>query len=217
MEDDHLSGNRGKWITKSRIVYSMNTKDVIKKSLAAGVLIGLGDLANLFSGDRIVGSLLFSLGLLMIAKADLYLFTGKIGFCKLSDVLNPKMWMILGGNFVGIAVTAVIAMLAKPVLLFNSLQEIGSAKFTADIAPIFFLGLLCGVCVQIAVQSKNQCIPILAIMLFVICGFEHCIADFPFLVALPFELSNWVKFLFVVLGNSIGAMSFRFLTTETSA
>jgi formate/nitrite transporter FocA (FNT family) len=42
-------------------------------------------------------------------------------------------------------------------------------------------------------------------MIFILIGAEHCIADFPYLL---FNLSpiNVLKFAFIVLGNSIGAI-----------
>ena len=52
----------------------------VKKSTLAGILIGLGVIANLQSPIPALGALLFSFGLLTIINMQLNLFTGKIGF-----------------------------------------------------------------------------------------------------------------------------------------
>lgn len=52
----------------------------IKKSILAGILIGLGVIINLQSENPIIGALLFSFGLLTIIRMQLNLYTGKIGF-----------------------------------------------------------------------------------------------------------------------------------------
>jgi len=54
--------------------------NIIKKSILAGILIGLGVIINLQSENPIIGALLFSFGLLTIIQMQLYLYTGKIGF-----------------------------------------------------------------------------------------------------------------------------------------
>ena len=51
-------------------------KDTFKKSILAGILIGLGVIINLQSDNRIIGALLFSFGLLTIIEMHLLLFTG---------------------------------------------------------------------------------------------------------------------------------------------
>lgn len=52
----------------------------IKKSILAGILIGLGVIINLQSANPIIEALLFSFGLLTIINMQLNLYTGKIGY-----------------------------------------------------------------------------------------------------------------------------------------
>ena len=54
--------------------------NIIKKSILAGILIGLGVIINLQSKMPAIGALLFSFGLLTIINMQLNLYTGKIGF-----------------------------------------------------------------------------------------------------------------------------------------
>ena len=48
------------------------------KSVLAGMFIGIGCLAYLSSPDKIIGALLFTVGLFVILTFKLNLFTGKI-------------------------------------------------------------------------------------------------------------------------------------------
>ena len=42
-------------------------------------------------------------------------------------------------------------------------------------------------------------------MIFILSGYEHCIADFPFLLV-NLSIENIAKFLMIILGNSLGAI-----------
>ena len=56
----------------------MKTKEVVKKSILAGILIGLGVIINLQASTPLV----VSFGLITIIYMQLNLYTGKIGFFK---------------------------------------------------------------------------------------------------------------------------------------
>lgn len=56
----------------------------------------------------------------------------------------------------------------------------------------------------IVVYSKNVVITIFCIMIFILSGYKHCIADFPY-VLINFN----IKFLCIILGNSLGAILIR--------
>lgn len=189
-------------------------KKEIKKSVAAGLLIGLGNIVRLTTENQYVGALLFSLGLLSIICFNLHLFTGKVGFY---DKKKQKGFLstILLGNLMGSLVITIIAILARPNFLIN-IQKVANLKFANNAISIFFLAALCGICMQIAVQSKNVIIVIFSIMAFVLCGFEHCVADFPFLMVIPLKFANFSKFALIATGNAVGARFFRFFTKSNN-
>ena len=54
--------------------------ETIKKSIAAGAAIGIGSTIFLSVENKIVGALLFSLGLFLVCSFGMFLFTGKIGY-----------------------------------------------------------------------------------------------------------------------------------------
>ena len=58
------------------------SKTFIKAVLAGGA-ISLGGIANIFTQNKIIGSLFFTIGLFLVLNYDLNLFTGKI--CYITD------------------------------------------------------------------------------------------------------------------------------------
>ena len=77
-----------------------------KKSLLAGILIGLGVIINLQASNPTLGALLFSFGLLTIIEMQLFLYTGKIGFVTTnSQITISTVILILVFNCLGIAAT----------------------------------------------------------------------------------------------------------------
>lgn len=58
----------------------MKWKQLISKSILAGLLISLGATAFLTANNKIVGALLFSIGLTAVILLEANLYTGKIGY-----------------------------------------------------------------------------------------------------------------------------------------
>lgn len=78
----------------------MSSKEMFIKSIYAGIMIGIGGIVYLSAENRVIGSLLFSFGLLTIVTQGFCLYTGKIGFVKdLKELLH--MPVIIIGNFIG--------------------------------------------------------------------------------------------------------------------
>ena len=57
---------------------------IIKQSILSGVLVGLGVALQIQVQNTYIGAMLFSIALLVIIECDLKLYTGKIGFFKIS-------------------------------------------------------------------------------------------------------------------------------------
>lgn len=180
----------------------------IKKALYAGILVGIGDIAYITIKNNYIGAMLFSLALLTVINSNLNLYTGKIGFYKKYSF--GFLLKILLANLIGIAFVYIIFLQAKEKMFCPSLTT-ACNKFSCNSFSLFILGLLCGMCMHIAVSNKNKIITVFSIMIFILCGFRHCIADFPFLI-LDFNFVNLLKFISIVIGNSIGAMIINFLS-----
>ena len=174
----------------------------IKKSTLAGILIGLGVIINVQSEIPIIGALLFSFGLLTIIYMQLNLFTGKIGFSANYSI--PFLLIMLLFNFIGITVTTFLYTLGNPNFLV-ALEMSAITKFSKDIFTLFFNGMFCGALIHFAVKNKQTILTIFAIMIFILIGAEHCVADFPYLL-IRFSWINLLKLFGIIIGNSVGAI-----------
>ncbi len=174
----------------------------IRRSVLSGVLIGIGVIINSLSGNKYVGAALFSFALLAIIHNGLPLYTGKIGFIRENKISDLVLMLIF--NLIGSLIPVLMVIFCKDDF-FGTLFAASEGKFSNNFLELFFLGALCGVLMFIAVYSKNQIITVFCIMIFILSGFEHCIADFPYLVV-NFGGINAVKFLCIVIGNSAGSI-----------
>lgn len=72
------------------------------KIILAGILIGIGATTYLSLENKIVGSILFSIGLFIILTKELNLYTGKVGYLFNNGFAYLKEVIItLIGNFIG--------------------------------------------------------------------------------------------------------------------
>lgn len=65
--------------------------------------------------------------------------------------------------------------------------------------------MFCGALIHFAVKNKQTILTIFAIMIFILIGAEHCVADFPYLL-INFSWINLLKLISVIIGNSVGAI-----------
>lgn len=189
----------------------MNKIQLLIQSIYAGFMIGIGGIVYLSVENKMVGSLLFSFGLLTIVTQGFALYTGKIGFVKQIKELGDMLLIILG-NYIGTAIAAVLAMMAK--LNLNS-QELVKMKLDNGLGNIFLLSVFCGVMMYLAIdnynKSKNLVFIIAPVMIFILSKFEHSIANmFYFNLAKMFNIKAFLYLLVMAVGNGVGAKLFSF-------
>ena len=179
-------------------------KKNINKSVIAGILIGLGVIINLQAQIPTLGALLFSFGLLTIINMQLNLYTGKIGF--ISSIRKDQKFLttILLFNCIGIAITVFLYASGNPNFI-NIISAAAATKFAKNGSTLFINACFCGMLIHFAVKNKITILTVFAVIIFILIGAEHCIADFPYLL---FNLSfiNIFKFISIILGNSLGAI-----------
>ena len=192
-------------------------------SFAAGIFISIGGSVYLSSKNNVVGAVLFCVALLSICYLQLFLFTGKVGYIvsshKGSDV--AELLLTLVGNLVGTLVGGMMISQAKPALM-SAARINCEARLTLDAAAVLIAAFFCGILMYTAVaiyKEKNSplgiffCVPV-----FILCGFEHSIADmFYFFAARMFSAEVFVFLLLVVIGNALGGMlipAIRMFTEE---
>lgn len=198
------------------------------KSFLAGMLISLGGIVYLMcsSTNKIMGSFLFAFGLFTIVNLKLNLYTGKIGYLveKFNLDYIKELIITLIGNFIGTLFMALLlrfTRLANNTLLYGGESSIVgmlvNSKINDNLLSILILSIFCGMLMFLGVDSfrriedylgKTLAI-IFAVMLFILSGFEHCIANmFYFNFAGKLDV---VVLLIMILGNSLGAMFICFL------
>lgn len=199
-------------------------KDIIS-AVMAGFMISIGGTVYLSSESKVIGALFFSLGLTVILIQGYALFTGKTAYIfenKPSYLLF--LLVIWIGNIIGTAASGLLVAFVKPDLAQKA-TELCSKKLTQSPLQTFVLAALCCVLVYIAVDyfrnnSKKQMIPSIILVftcipVFILCGFEHSIADmFYFAVSsdmLLFTADGIVYILLVTLGNTFGSVVFHLL------
>ena len=185
-------------------------KELVNKSIAASLLIGLGDYALLKLGNPI-GPIIFALGLLGVCYMNLNLFTGKCGFIIENKIPLKDITIILLFNLLFGYLFGCIFSIADPTLVDAAMSRIS----TWDISLSFFIkSMLCGVIMYIAVYMYKKGTPlgiIFGIPLFIFCGFQHCIANIITLgVATTFDLS----IIFCIAGNLLGSLLIWYLSKD---
>lgn len=171
----------------------------------AGLMIGFGGIIYLMCANKMVGALLFSFGLLTIVCQGFALYTGRIGYFR-----QYGLWSILTtivGNFVG------TWLAAKGFLLTRHTVDIASVvapKLQDSSLSVLLLSIGCGAMMYLAVdnyrKSKSWLFVIMPIVIFILSGFEHSIANM-FYISLAGEWS-WEAVritLIAIVGNGIGS------------
>ncbi len=191
---------------------------ILIRSFLAGVLVSMGGVVYLMSPDKVSGSFLFSFALFAIVNLNLNLYTGKIGYLVLN--LNWKYVGMLGitlvGNFLGTLCTAFLIRLTRMDIM-DTVTKVTQIKLDDSYISMFVLAIFCGMLMFLGVDlfrsiesyvGKALSI-IFVVMIFIVSGFEHCIADM-FYFNLAGNL-NFVTLAVLILGNSVGGTLLCFL------
>ncbi|HMW39159.1 MAG: formate/nitrite transporter family protein [Saprospiraceae bacterium] len=183
---------------------------MIMLGILAGSFIALGamfytlvisDAGLSFAAGRILGGLVFSLGLLMVIVAGAELFTGNNLLVMawadghISGLEVIRNWTLVSlSNLIGAVGVAVIVFLSGHLNMANGAVEnsyvkISIFKCNIEFVPAFFSGMLCNILVCLSVWMSqagrsvtDKFVVIVApITAFVACGFEHSIANMYFI------------------------------------
>lgn len=192
------------------------------KAIIAGILIGIGCVVYLAADSKLEGSVFFCVALLTICMQNLNLFTGKAGYVSNhKDLIQSGI--ILIGNFVGALIVGVYCRIVRQDLVEKA-QLLVAAKLQNF--PWFtraaWSGFFCGVIMFFAVNIwREHHLPwgiLFGIPTFILCGFEHSIADMVYMMA-GATAENWWKciifLIIVIIYNFFGAQVARRLSDAT--
>lgn len=181
-------------------------------AVLAGVAIGTGGITYLSLENRIAGAVAFTVGLYTVCIHGLNLFTGKSGYMVnmplsyVSDLL-----VIWAGNFSGTWLAASAVRQTRIGRISETAAEMCRTKMDDGILSLFILAVFCGFLMFVSVDgyrsSKNPVILFAGVSAFILCGFEHCIADmFYFSVSGYWSVQAFLRILIITLGNMAGSV-----------
>lgn len=174
-------------------------------SFLAGALIGIGNIALVSCENKALGALLFSLALLSIIRLGLPLYTGRIGKVITNKKQENLIVMLIFNAFGAMASCALYTLMDSS--NYEKMKTVCDAKYGKTYLTLFIAGIMCNILIHIAVSASREVITILCIMCFILCGFEHSIADAGYLI---FN-GSVVKWLVIVAGNTVGGILTEFL------
>ena len=191
--------------------------EILIKSILAGIMIGIGGTIYLSLDNKIVGSILFAIGLFIIVVYSFNLYTGKIGY--LINNFNKKyireLIITLIGNFIG---TFFVGFVLRYTRIYTSISDkakgLVDIKLNDTLISILILSFFCVILMYLAVNTYKEVKDIgkylavfLGVIVFILCGFEHCIANmYYFSVSSTWSLNTLLYLLVMILGNSLGGI-----------
>ena len=179
---------------------------LVMLGMLAGAFIGLGALFNVvvlsdasmpMAARRVVGGVLFSLGLFLVLVAGAELFTGNnllaMAWAERKVTTRDVLFnlvVVCASNFVGAVGLAAIVFLSGHTgndggAVARTYMRIAAAKTSLPVVNAFFSGIMCNVlvctAVWLALAGHSVTDKLVAIVLpiaaFVAAGFEHSIAN----------------------------------------
>ena len=194
----------------------MNMTKMFAYSILAGMFISIGGAAFLSIDSKIVGALFFTVGLFVICTFGLNLFTGKVCYAvKNGKKSLPALAVIWIGNLIGTLCTAGLFHLTRIASISEKAALMCQTKLNDSLLSVFILSIFCNMLIYIAVEGyKNNPHEIgkylslfFGVTVFIICGFEHCIANMFYISMAGMWSTESAVFIVVnTLGNAVGGL-----------
>ena len=190
---------------------------IFLSALLAGAVVAVGGTVFLSVENTVVGSLFFTVGLFVICTRGLHLFTGKVCYVFDNDLSYaktlPVIWL---GNLAGAVLTAAAEQFTRLSALDVRAQAICQTKLAEPLGGAFILAVLCNVMIYIAVEgyrsNPHELGKYLALFfgvcVFILCGFEHCVANMYYFTMGGAWSGRAVLYLLVMtVGNAVGGVA----------
>ena len=194
-------------------------------TVLSGGMIGICATSSLYAnavmeGGKLIGSILFSLGIFVILQYEMKLFTGLVSTIPSMKLKNYwKLPTCFLGNAIGVFI---VYLLVSATPLGNTVIAFGktliNSKFSVDNWWISSVcsGILCGILITLSVLSVNHAHKkglsanvgvMFPIIVFAFCGFDHSVANmFYFYCAGEFSWRVIGYVLLTIVGNVIGGI-----------
>ena len=187
-------------------------------AVLAGAAISIGGTVFLSLDNKVLGSLFFCVGLFMVCTLGLNLYTGNVCY------LPGKKWDYVGfvglvwlGNLVGAEIVALLLKLTRAgAALTAKAAALCEVKTADSLLSLFVLGIFCNIMIYIGVESylanKHEAGKylgmVLGVMVFILCGFEHCVADMFYFAMGGWSWKALLCLVVITLGNAVGGVIF---------
>ncbi len=195
--------------------------DIFLRALLTGFAIGIGGIVYLSCDNKYIGAFLFGTGLFVILSFGFNLFTGKVGYAVENKppyiIYLLIIWL---GNLIGAMATGGLILCTRVSGISEKAAGLCETKLADNLLSIFILSFFCGMLMFIAADGfkkiENPVGKILAVflpvMVFILSGFEHCVANMFYFTAAKMWSAKAFGYLIVMsLGNSVGGMFIPFL------
>lgn len=187
------------------------------RALLAGIMIGIGDIVNAMCENKMMGALLFGLGLLCILHNGFYLYTGKIGLVWIAPDKKKEIGNLIFGiicNILGVMLVVQLYICANRTFA-EKVAETTRTLSAQDALSCFLGAIFCGVLMTVAAVSYRRenevaetVITLFCVMVFILAGFKHCIANAMMLLYVD---CNYVNYLAMIGGNTVGSLCYGYL------
>ena len=190
--------------------------NILIRAFLTGLAIGIGGTVFLSCESKVIGAALFGTGLFVILPFGFYLYTGKVGYIaenKLPYV--GEVALIWVGNLIGTFTMAKLVLLTRIAGIAAKADTMCQVKMNDSLLSLFILAIFCGMLMFIAADgykkiehSAGKFLAIfLPVIVFILSGFEHCIANmFYFSIASAWTAKSFGYLIVMSLGNAAGGM-----------
>ena len=196
-------------------------------AILSGFMIGMGGTASLYAQHlygtwgKLIGAILFSLGIFAILTFQMKLFTGMVA--GIPDMKKKDLWQLpvcFLGNAIGVAIVALLVSttpLAETTIPLGAQAIAGKLRQDNWALSSLCSSIFCGMLITLSVWSVNY-VPekglsatvgvMLPIIFFAFCGFDHSVANmlyFYYLGELSWRVVGYIAL--SILGNILGGIA----------
>lgn len=192
----------------------MNTVKNFTLSVLAGICISIGGCVFLSLDNKVLGAFFFTAGLFTICSLGFNLFTGKVCYVFENDgKYAVNIILIWLGNLVGTWLSAMLFGATRIAGMSEKAQAMCQVKFDDSLLSIFILAIFCNMLIFIAVdgykniqyEAGKYLALFFGVMVFILCGFEHCVANMFYIsMAGMWSVKAFVFILVNTAGNAVG-------------
>lgn len=180
------------------------------KGFLAGLMIAFCGYANVVIENKYIGAFLFAFGLLTIISKEYELYTGKVYLLSIKSkeswikIISMLFFNVIGASFLGL----IVRFCTK-----ETTELLWQTKFEKSLFEVIVASIFCGILMYLAVtlyqKEKIPLYVIMPIMLFILSGCEHCIANVFYLSIAPQITTSHIIYLIInIIGNSLGSLVF---------